>query len=446
MVHPEPIVAIATAPGRGAIGVVRVSGSIGPEFLLPLLGRIPKPRVATLSDFLDASGKPLDRGLALYFPAPASYTGEDMLELHGHGGPVVLDMVVRRCLDLGARPAEPGEYTRRAFLNDKLDLVQAEAVADLIDAATQTAARCALRAVEGQFSARIEALAQEMVDLRTLVEATLDFPEEDLDFLEQAEARRRLETLLADLSATLQASRQGSLLREGLHVAIVGRPNAGKSSLLNALVGEDIAIVTPQPGTTRDLIRKELELGGVPLHMVDTAGLRETDEEVEKIGVERARAALRKADAALVVVDAADPDPGCVALALAAELPQGLRVVEVWNKIDLTGGVAHVEGGTPRRVHLSTKTGAGLDLLREELRQLAGWHGAGEGVFMARARHLAALEGALAGVARALGQWPRLELIAEELRLAHLSLQRITGAFDAEELLGEIFSRFCIGK
>ncbi|MFO1362749.1 MAG: tRNA uridine-5-carboxymethylaminomethyl(34) synthesis GTPase MnmE [Burkholderiales bacterium] len=442
----DAIAAIATAPGRAGIGVVRVSGPALGRFATGLLGRALPPRRATRAAFRDAAGAAIDDGLALYFPAPHSYTGEDVLELHGHGGPVVLQMLLRRCFELGARLAEPGEFTRRAFLNDKLDLAQAEAVADVIEAATETAARCAVRSLQGEFSAAIHGLVAQLVELRALVEATLDFPEEEVDALDRADARGRLDRLRAGLADTLERARQGSLLRTGLHVVIAGQPNVGKSSLLNRLAGEELAIVTPIPGTTRDTIRQAIELEGVPLHLVDTAGLRDATDEVERLGVARAWSAIAQADLLLLVVDAA---AGVTAAdeAIAARLPGRLQRVVVHNKIDRLGSAARVEpGADATTIHLSAKTGAGLELLRGHLLERVGWHPAGESPFIARERHLACLRRASERLEAASALGDAVELLAEELRLAQGELNAITGEFTADDLLGEIFARFCIGK
>jgi tRNA modification GTPase len=442
----DPIAAIATAPGLGGIGVVRVSGNNLAPLARSLLGRPPAPRLATRAAFLDAHGAALDDGLALYFPAPHSYTGEDVLELQGHGGPVVMQMLLRRCLELGARLAEPGEFTRRAFLNDKLDLAQAESVADLIEAATDTAARCALRSLRGDFSGSIQALLQQLIELRMLVEATLDFPEEELDPLERADAKGRHAKLLRAVETALAKSRQGSLLRTGLHVVLAGQPNVGKSSLLNCLAGEELAIVTPIPGTTRDSVRQAVQIDGVPLNIVDTAGLRETRDEVERLGIARTWSEIEKADVVVLLVDAragvTEQD-----LALVARLPQGAKRVFVHNKIDLAGAQPRIQReAAATELYVSAKTGAGIDLLRAELLAVVGWQQGAEDVYMARERHLVALRQAAQYLALAGEQVGRPELFAEELRLAQEQLNSITGEFVADDLLGEIFSRFCIGK
>ncbi|MCL6556276.1 MAG: tRNA uridine-5-carboxymethylaminomethyl(34) synthesis GTPase MnmE, partial [Burkholderiales bacterium] len=437
----DTIAAIATAPGRGAIGVVRVSGPATRAIAQGILGRIPVPRHATLADFLDAQGEVLDQGIALFFPAPHSFTGEDVLELQGHGGPAVLQLVLTRCLALGARLAEPGEFTRRAYLNDKLDLAQAESVADLIEAATAQAARSALRSLRGEFSREVGALRDALIDLRMLVEATLDFPEEELEFLEAAHAREKLSALRQQLDAVFARARQGSLLREGLHVVLIGRPNVGKSSLLNRLAGEEVALVTPIAGTTRDTVRELIQLDGIPVHIIDTAGLRETTDEVERLGIARTWAAVEKANIALLVTEAGTA-PAAEDEAILARLPAGLPVLRVVNKIDLLGEAPRLAEET---VYLSAKTGAGIELLRRRLLALAGWQETGEGVFMARARHLEALTRARAHLEAADTHWQELELMAEELKLAHNALATLTGEFTSDDLLGEIFARFCIG-
>lgn len=442
----DVVAAIATAQGRGGIGVVRISGKNLASLAASILGRIPPPRRATRANFLDRNGRAIDDGIAIYYPAPASYTGEDVLELQGHGGPVVLQMLLRRSLELGARLAEPGEFTRRAFLNDKLDLAQAEGVADLIDAATEVAARCALRSLKGEFSAVIDALVQQLIELRMLVEATLDFPEEEIDPLDRTSARERLARLRAELDQALSRGRQGSVLRSGLQVVLAGAPNVGKSSLLNRLAGEELAIVTEIPGTTRDTVRQTIQIEGVPMNIIDTAGLRETSDRIEAIGISRTWDAIGKADALLLVVDAAAgitrPDRDII-----ARLPDKLARVVVFNKIDLTGAEPRIvrrEGETD--LWVSARSGAGLDYLRNTLLVLAGWQATGEDIFMARERHLVALGAAAECLARAEAIMERTELFAEELRLAQAELSSIVGEFTADDLLGEIFSRFCVGK
>jgi tRNA modification GTPase len=467
----DPVVAIATAPGRGAVGIVRVSGRGLAAFVRALLGRDLQPRLATYLPFPDADGAPIDHGLALWFAAPHSYTGEDVLELQAHGGPVVLQLLLARCLTLaaqpsddgrpllpGLRPARPGEFTERAFLNDKLDLAQAEAVADLIDASTEAAARSASRSLAGAFSQRVHELRDALIHLRMLVEATLDFPEEEIDFLQKADAAGQLLRLQERVAAVLAEARQGALLREGLTVVIAGQPNAGKSSLLNALAGAELAIVTPIAGTTRDVVQQTIQIEGVPLHVVDTAGLREGAgvDEVERIGIERAWGQIAKADAVLLLHDltrALWPDyqaaDAAIAQQLLRDVPAGVPVLQVWNKSDQATPEA-LALCAPDDVVLSAKQGEGLADLRQRLLALAGWQPAAEGLFMARERHVQALHQVAAHLAAAddcLAQRAaHLDLMAEELRLAQQALGAITGEFSADDLLGEIFSRFCIGK
>jgi tRNA modification GTPase len=432
----DTIAAIATPAGRGGIGVVRVSGSRAPEVAMSILGRLPEPRHATHAIFRDTGGEAVDEGVALYFPAPHSYTGEPVLELQGHGGPVVMHALLAACLDAGARLAEPGEFTRRAFLEGKLDLAQAEAVADLIDAASREAARSALRSLAGEFSAVLGALQSKLTELRALTEAMLDFPEEEVDALHRDEAGVRLGVVRATLEDLIAKSRQGSLLRSGIQVVLAGRPNVGKSSLLNRLAGEERAIVTPIPGTTRDALREPVQIAGVPLVLVDTAGLRVTSDVVEQLGVERTQRELEQADVVLAVYEAGgDTMP-------LANLPSGAARIDAYNKIDLVPDFAAPAEG----VAVSAKTGEGLERLRQAILNAAGWSDTGESVFLARERHLRALEkvrGHLEGAARESRRW---EFFAEELRLAHAALGSITGEFSADDLLGEIFARFCIGK
>ena len=440
----DTIAAIATAPGRGGIGVVRVSGAQVPTVALALIGKLPPPRLATLANFIDIDGSVIDQGIALYFAAPHSFTGEAVLELQGHGGPAVMQRLLARCLEIGARMAQPGEFTRRAYLNDKLDLAQAESVADLIDASSVQAAKSAMRSLQGEFSREIHTLVQGLIDLRMLVEATLDFPEEEIDFLEAAQAKEKLTAIREQLRRVLNKAKQGALLREGLQVVLIGQPNVGKSSLLNRLAGDEVAIVTPVAGTTRDTVREEIQIEGIPLHIIDTAGLRETQDEVEKIGIARTWAAVEKAQLAVVIIDAtrgqaADDE------AILSQLPRGLPVLRVYNKIDLIN-----EPLSPERaegaVYLSAKTGAGIEALHDRLLQLAGWQAAEEGVYTARERHLQALYSAQLNLETAGKSWQQLDLLAEELKLAQNALSSITGEFSADDLLGEIFSRFCIGK
>jgi tRNA modification GTPase len=459
--HTHPIAAIATAPGRGAVGIVRVSGASVAPVIEAVCGRALKPREATYLPFRAADGGAIDQGLAIHFPAPHSYTGEDVLELQAHGGPVVLQLLLARCIEAGAavgmRVAEPGEFTERAFLNDKIDLAQAEAIADLIDASTEAAARSASRSMAGEFSAEIHALRDALIHLRMLVEATLDFPEEEIDFLQKADAQGQLERLQRTLARVMQRAHQGALLREGIKVVIAGQPNAGKSSLLNALAGAELAIVTPVAGTTRDVVSQTIQIEGVPLHVIDTAGLRESDDAVEKIGIERAWGQIGSADAVLFLHDLTRKDaPESIAAddriagALADILPKNVAVIEVWNKVDAAAAATPSEAAGHETVVLSAKTGAGLDALRGKLLEIAGWQSAPEGVFMARERHVQALtrvDGHLMEAAAHLAARAQsLDLLAEELRLAQNALNEITGQFSSDDLLGVIFSSFCIGK
>ena len=445
-----PIAAIATAPGRGGIGVVRVSGADLSELVRRIFQRELTPRHAHYLPFKSIDGELLDKGIALYFRAPHSYTGEDVLELQGHGGPAVLRRVLESCLaagrDLGVRLAEPGEFTRRAFLNDRMDLAQAEAVADLIDASSVAAARGAMASLSGEFSSRVNDLSDRIIHLRMLVEATLDFPEEEIDFLEKYQARPTLDALTADLSKLIAQARQGVILREGLHVVLAGQPNVGKSSLLNALAGDDIAIVTPIAGTTRDKVVQEIHIDGVPLHIVDTAGLRETEDTVESIGIARTWQEIERADVILHLQDATQPGDELDAQ-ITARLPPRTPVLKVFNKVDLLSTAFTPGAG---ELGISAKRGAGLDALRAELLNIAGWNPGAESPWLARERHLHALQQAAEHLELAdehAGQDDRvLDLFAEELRLAHESLTSITGKFTSDDLLGEIFSSFCIGK
>lgn len=470
--HTHPIAAIATAPGRGAIGIVRVSGRHLEALMLALCGRVLKPREATYLPFLDAAQEAIDRGLAVFFPAPHSFTGEDVLELQAHGGPIVLQILLARCLEAAAellpgtatarlpdlRLAQPGEFTERAFLNDKIDLAQAEAIADLIDASTEAAARSASRSLTGAFSDEINALRSALIHLQMLVEATLDFPEEDIDFLRQADACGQLAQLRATLAVIMQHTRQGALLREGIKVVIAGQPNAGKSSLLNALAGAELAIVTPIAGTTRDKVQQTIQIDGVPLHVIDTAGLRDSMDEVERIGIARAWDAMRSADAVLFLHDAslamqeshqwADVE---IERALATKVPAIVHIIDVWNKLDLCESGAVIPAvGERSKIQLSAYTGEGLQDLRQLLLKIAGWQSTNEGVYIARARHVQALQTVQCHLESAaehlLASSPALDILAEELRLAQNALGAITGAFSSDDLLGVIFSSFCIGK
>ena len=470
----DPIAAIATAAGRGAVGIVRVSGVGLAPYVQALLGRSLQPRHAHYLPFPDAQGQPIDQGLALFFPAPHSYTGEDVLELQAHGGPVVLQLLLARCLEVASQPnpasgqavlarlrlAQPGEFTQRAFLNDKIDLAQAEAIADLIDASTAAAARSASRSLSGAFSHEIHGLRDALIHLRMLVEATLDFPEEDIDFLTKADARGQLSKIEQALAQVRQRAQQGALLREGIKVVIAGQPNAGKSSLLNALAGAELAIVTPIAGTTRDKVQQTIQIEGVPLHVIDTAGLRDSHDEVERIGIARAWDEIAAADAVLFLHDlsrcdapeyiAADAD---VARSMAEKVSKNVPLIDVWNKTDCAAPAARrvATAGACASVQLSARTGEGLAELRRTLLQVVGWQAAApEGVFIARARHVQALQAVAAHLQQAGAQLdaasPALDLLAEELRLAQNALSAITGEFSSDDLLGVIFSSFCIGK
>lgn len=441
-VESPPIVAIATATGRGGIGVVRVSGKNLHTVMEGLLAKPLTPRYAHFAEFLAADGSALDHGIALYFPAPHSFTGESVLELQGHGGRAVLQLVLARCLELGCRLAEAGEFTKRAFLNGKLDLAQAESVADLIDATSEAAARSALRSLSGVFSQHVRRLVEGTIHLRMLVEASIDFPEEDIDFLATADAMGQLTGLQAQLAETLATARQGRLLQHGLQVVLIGQPNVGKSSLLNYLSGEEVAIVTDIAGTTRDAIRQAIHLEGITLHLIDTAGLRQTQDEVEQIGIARTWQAVEQADIALLLLDSRTGLATADA-AIVARLPARLPVVTLHNKADL---LPNCPSNGERELWVSAKTGAGMADLKRTLLTLAGWQETGEAVFMARARHIEALQAAQQHLQQAAQAEHALEIFAEELRMAQGCFNQITGEFSADDLLGEIFSRFCIGK
>ena len=450
MGNADIIAAIATPPGRGGVGVVRVSGKDLQQIIQEILGLFPKSRHASLINFKDENGLIIDQGIAVFYPSPHSYTGEDVLELQGHGGPAVMDMLLSRCLSLGARLAQPGEFTLRAFLNNKLDLAQAESVADIIDASTGEAVRCAMRSLQGEFSAAIHKLTQTIIDLRMLIEATLDFPEEETSFLRHPDIYCRLENIKSELGGIISAARQGSLLREGIQVVLVGQPNVGKSSLMNKLAKEEVAIVTATPGTTRDAIRETIQIDGVPIHLIDTAGLRETDDEIEKIGIARAWAAIERGGLVLLLTDCryglTSEDQGIL-----DKLPAGVPLIHISNKIDLLKKLP-CASDKKERIYLSAKTGIGIEQLRQRLLEIVGWKSGSstnEGLFMARRRHLRALSDTnkhLEDACKITKQEIRAELLAEELRLAQLALSSITGEFNADDLLGEIFSRFCIGK
>ena len=450
MTHIDTIVAAATPPGRGGVGVVRVSGPKTPEIAATLVGELPVPRHATLSRFRDKAGDPIDVGLALFFQGPHSYTGEHVLELQGHGGPVIVEALVERCIELGARRARPGEFTERAFHNDKIDLAQAEAVADLIDAGSREAARAAMRSLQGEFSSMVQGLTDALIDLRTYVEAAIDFPEEEVDFLGDRELHDRLATVRGHFDGVAAAAGQGRLLRDGITVVLAGQPNSGKSSLLNRLAGYDAAIVTDIPGTTRDILRERIDIDGLPLHVLDTAGLRDSADRVEAEGIRRARAEMARADRVLFLIDSeADPDAKAFA-SQESQLPADVPVTLVFNKIDLGGSLPVTDTlSGPPRLHVSALTGKGLDALKAHLKQSVSFQTAGNGSISARRRHLEALARARACVenaARELEQRRAGELVAEELRQGQKALEEITGVFTADDLLGRIFGSFCIGK
>ncbi|MDN5679482.1 MAG: tRNA uridine-5-carboxymethylaminomethyl(34) synthesis GTPase MnmE [Ewingella sp.] len=450
----DTIVAQATPPGRGGVGILRVSGRAASQIAQEILGKLPKPRYADYLPFRDADGSTLDQGIALWFPGPNSFTGEDVLELQGHGGPVILDLLLKRIISLdGVRIARPGEFSERAFLNDKLDLAQAEAIADLIDASSEQAARSAVNSLQGAFSNRVHHLVEALTHLRIFVEAAIDFPDEEIDFLSDGKIEAQLNTVIGDLDAVRAEARQGSLLREGMKVVIAGRPNAGKSSLLNALAGREAAIVTDIAGTTRDVLREHIHLDGMPLHIIDTAGLREASDEVERIGIERAWNEIEQADLVLFMVDGTTTDatePSQIWPEFMARLPETLPIVVVRNKADITGetlGMTEVNGHS--LIRLSARTGDGVDLLREHLKQVMGFNHNMEGGFLARRRHLQALELAAEHLIRGKDQLLGAragELLAEELRMSQQALSEITGEFTSDDLLGRIFSSFCIGK
>ncbi len=447
----DTIAAIATPPGRGGIGIVRISGPLARRIAVAVTGREPAPRRATLCTFIDAHGEPIDSGLALLFPAPHSFTGEDVLELHGHGSPVALDMLLERLITLGARHARPGEFSERAFLNDRIDLAQAEAIADLIDSGSRAAARSALRSLQGEFSARVHTLVEQLTLLRVHVEAAIDFSDEDIDFLADETLRARFRELEQDLEGLTAAARQGRLLREGITVVIAGAPNVGKSSLLNRLSERETAIVTDIPGTTRDLLREYISIDGLPLHVVDTAGLRDSDDPVERIGIDRARAEIAEADRILLVLDDAGPHADRRPDELVADPGIAARMTVLHNKIDLSGGAPAISTGADgvTRIGISARTGAGLDLLRRHLKECAGYLDAESSAFIARERHIDVLRRAgefLRSGRDSLERKRAFELSAEDLRQAQRVLGEITGEVGSEELLGRIFSSFCIGK
>ncbi|WP_045463464.1 tRNA uridine-5-carboxymethylaminomethyl(34) synthesis GTPase MnmE [Vibrio hyugaensis] len=450
----DTIVAQATAPGRGGVGIIRVSGPKANQVALEVTGKTLKPRYAEYLPFQSESGSVLDQGIALYFPNPHSFTGEDVLELQGHGGPVVMDMLIKRILGIeGVRAARPGEFSERAFLNDKMDLTQAEAIADLIDASSEEAAKSALQSLQGQFSQRIQTLVESLIHLRIYVEAAIDFPEEEIDFLADGKVSGDLQAIIDNLDAVRKEANQGAIMREGMKVVIAGRPNAGKSSLLNALSGKESAIVTDIAGTTRDVLREHIHIDGMPLHIIDTAGLRDASDEVEKIGIERAWDEIAQADRVLFMVDGTTTDatdPKDIWPDFVDRLPSNMGMTVIRNKADQTGesmGICHVND--PTLIRLSAKTGAGVDALRTHLKECMGFSGNTEGGFMARRRHLDALERAAQHLQ--IGQeqlegYMAGEILAEELRITQQHLNEITGEFSSDDLLGRIFSSFCIGK
>ncbi len=444
----DTIVAIATPSGRGGVGIIRISGSQAPEIAKQILGKLPTPFQATHRLFKDSNDQTLDDGIALYFPEPKSFTGENVLELQGHGGRIVMDMLLRRCVELGARLAKPGEFSERAFLNDKLDLTQAEAIADLIDSSSEQAARSALRSLQGDFSKAIESLLKKMIEMRVYVEAALDFPEEEIDFLADKRVLERMQKIKDELQQITATAKQGSLLRSGLHLVIIGKPNAGKSSLLNALAGNETAIVTEIAGTTRDILRESINLDGIPLHLIDTAGLRQSDDPVEKIGIERAWQAVEEADLAILLIDETKKVEKLNDIL--EKLPQSIPVLRVHNKIDLLDGSALNKAGKINgEMYISAKQKLGINALKQEIKERMGYQENGEDTFIARRRHLDALERAQEYVDNAERQLTKFnagELMAEELRLAQDELGQITGKFTSDDLLGEIFSNFCIGK
>lgn len=442
----DTIAAVATPPGNGGVGIIRISGALIPEIAKQLLNKPLIPRQALYSSFIDDDGSVIDSGITLYFPAPASYTGEDVLELQGHGGSVVLDMLLRRVLSLGARLANPGEFTERAFLNNKLDLAQAEAVADLIESSTEQSVRSAQKSMQGVFSVQINELVAELTELRIYVEAAIDFVDEEIDFLTDGVVENRIVSLLSRIEQIQQIAQQGRLLRDGMTVVLAGKPNAGKSSLLNALAGHEAAIVTDIAGTTRDVLKERIQLNGMPLHIIDTAGLRESDDAVEKEGIRRAHEEIQKADKILLLIDAREPEVESIL----KTLPPGINITKIYNKIDLLGREPEIkESAHGAQIYLSIKTGDGMELLTQHLKQSVGFNEATDNVFIARRRHIEALRKGHEYVESALNQLQGSkagELVAEDLRQAQNSLAEITGIVTSDDLLGKIFSSFCIGK
>ena len=445
----DTIAALATPAGRGGVGIIRISGPAAADIAQNILGKLPAPRRAEYLPFYDLDGRVIDSGLALYFPNPHSFTGEDVLELQGHGGPMVLDLLLQQTLQLGARLARPGEFSERAFLNDKIDLAQAEAIADLIEAGSEQAARSAMQSLQGVFSDWVHATVEALTELRMFVEAAIDFPEEEIDFLADDRVTEKLKFLLTDIEQVIDTAHQGQLLREGMRIVLAGQPNTGKSSLLNALAGRETAIVTEVPGTTRDVLKEEISIDGMPLHIIDTAGLRESGDVVEQEGIRRTWQEIEQADCILLLLDdrAGFSDKEQQIL---DQLPHRLPVTRVFNKIDLTGAqVELLEDENGVKIKLSAKNGQGIDLLRDHLKTQVGYHGTSDGLFMARRRHLDALERARLHIAKGYEQLQThhaAELLAEELRLAQQALGEITGEVSSDELLGRIFTSFCIGK
>ena len=443
----DTIAAIATAAGRGGIGVIRVSGQLSEVIAKQLCGKLSLPRVAEFARFKNRAGKQIDQGLILYFPAPSSFTGEPVIELHGHGGAVVLDQILNRVIELGARLAQPGEFSQRAFLNDKIDLTQAEAIADLIDASSQKAARAAVRSLEGEFSDKINSLLAMLIELRIYVESAIDFPEEEIDFISEGQVEQKTQTVLDQVDHLIESAEQGKLLREGMTVVIAGKPNAGKSSLLNALAQNQSAIVTDIPGTTRDILKETISIDGLPINIIDTAGLRDSDDPIEQEGIRRAKAQIQAADCVLNIIDTTTADK--VSDKFDFEHTD-VKIIYVYNKIDLIDQQSQVNKSENKaKIYLSAKTGEGLDQLRQQLKQLVGYESDAEGVFIARRRHLDALERARKNIANGiyvLKQAKAGELLAEDLLHAQNALNEITGEFGSDDLLGKIFSTFCIGK
>ncbi len=443
------IAAIATPPGRGGVGIVRLSGKNLHEIANTLTQKKLSPRHATYAKFRDENGDVIDEGIALFFPAPHSFTGEDVLELQGHGGPIVMQGLLQRAVQLGARLAKPGEFSERAFLNDKIDLTQAEAIADLINANSDQAARCAMRSLQGDFSKTVHNLVDELTQLRLFVEAAIDFPDEDIDFINSSDVKKRLQQVISKIDSVKATAKQGTLLQEGLTVVIAGKPNAGKSSLLNCLSGREVAIVTEIAGTTRDVLREYIHIDGMPLHIIDTAGLRDSEDIVEQEGMRRAWSAMESADIVLLVSDITDTTDN-VELPFAEKLPANIPIVMIKNKIDLSKDAPQIkQTNNTTEIYLSAKNNTGIDILKKYLKDIAGFHANTEGLFIARRRHLDAIAKAQALISNGLTQLNShnaSELLAEDLRLAQLALAEITGEFTSDDLLGKIFSEFCIGK